>query len=110
MLLVSAVFLYLAMLSHYSAFLFVAAFGVYSAWYLLRQFSARKFGRGMLVSWLVMQIGAVGIAVILYVTQISKVKETPVAEHAVATCLSRSYFHPGHGSRLLFLLPRTFRV
>ncbi len=110
MLLVSAVFLYLAMLSHYSAFLFVAAFGVYSAWYLLRQFSARKFGRGMLVSWLVMQIGAVGIAVILYVTQISKVKETAVAEQAVDTWLSRSYFHPGHGSWLLFVVARTFSV
>ena len=110
MLLVSAVFLYLAMLSHYSAFLFVAAFDVYSVWYLLRQFSARQFGRGMLVAWLVMQIGAVGISVILYVTQISKVKETAVAEQAVDTWLSRSYFHPGHGSWLLFVVARTFSV
>src|SRR5258708_14817957 len=95
MLLVSAVFLYLAMLSHYSAFLFVAAFGVYSVWYLLRQFSSRQFGRGMLVAWLVMQIGAVWVSVIFYFTQISKVKETAVARQAVDPWLSSATFHPG---------------
>ncbi|MFY9793059.1 MAG: glycosyltransferase family 39 protein, partial [Candidatus Sulfotelmatobacter sp.] len=60
--------LYLAMLSHYSAFWFAAALGIYA---LLRFFTGR-FSTTLKMTWAIGQIGALALAIFLYKSHISK--------------------------------------
>jgi hypothetical protein len=105
MLLASA-FLCLSMLSHYSAFLFAAALGIYSLWRIANLRPSAK----VVLAWVAGQTAALGLASFLYVTQISRIKGTSVAEQAFDGWLSRSYFHSGHGSPLVFMVARSFSV
>lgn len=104
--LLSSVCLYLAMISHYSAFLFVAAIGVYAALRMIR----RRVPRKVAISWGLGQLGALGLAVFLYMTHISRIKGTTIAVQAFQLWLYRSYFHPGHGHVFTFALTRSFSV
>jgi hypothetical protein len=104
--LASAACLYLAMLSHYSALLFVAALGVYT---LLRLFSTRP-PLAVTAVWVAGQVCALALVGFLYVTQLSKLKHTTMAEQAFDSWLNKSYFHPGHGSPIVFALTRSFSV
>ena len=102
MMLLSAISLYLAMLSHYSAILFAAAIGVYSLLRLIAQRPSVKFG----VTWLSGQMGAIGLFTALFVTHISKLK----GDYAAGTIygwLANSFFRPGHDNPLLFVIART---
>jgi uncharacterized membrane protein len=71
--LLSCLCLYLAMLSHYSAFLFAASLGVYV---ILRMISLRMTSRGprtaLLTTWVIGQVAGLGLAWFLYATHISK--------------------------------------
>jgi hypothetical protein len=64
-------FLYLAILSHYSAVFFVAACGIYA----LARFVDSKPPRKLLAAWAIVQLGALAIYVFLYVTQVAKLKD-----------------------------------
>lgn len=102
--------LYLAMLSHYSAFLFAGALGVYV---LLRIFEERPSIRLVLL-WAIGQLGALGIAAFLYKTHISKLgvgeSRTALQGWMSEFFLRRSYFDPARDNRLTFLLGHTFGV
>ncbi len=98
--------LWLAMLSHYSALLFAAAFGIYSAWRLVRQ----KFPRRLTTAWIAGQLGAVALFVTLYRLQISRLRSSVLAVQAVTEWLRRSYFRPGQDNLLAFVLGRSFAV
>lgn len=101
----SSVCFYVAMLSHYSAFLFVASIGVYA----LLRFLQRKNSLATLFSWGIGQIGALALVILLYVTHISKIKGTTMAEQAFDGWLRKSYFH--HGDNVVtFLATRTFSI
>src|ERR1700733_14972061 len=63
-----SVCLYLAMLSHYSAFLFAAALGIYA----LLRFSSVRPGFPLISVWAVGQVGALALAMDLYKTHLSK--------------------------------------
>ena len=63
-------FLYLAILSHYSALFFVAACGIYA----LAGFADSKPPRKLLAAWATVQLGALAIYVFLYVTHVAKLK------------------------------------
>jgi hypothetical protein len=102
MMLLSAMALYFALLSHYSAILFAAALGVYSLSRLLARRPSVKLG----VAWVSGQAGAVGLVAALYITHISKLK----GEYAAGTVngwLAHSFFRPGQDNPLLFVIART---
>lgn len=87
----SFICLWLAMLSHYSALLFAAALGTYSA---IRLWPMRA-SAGLLTAWLAGQLGTLALFAWLYRVHISRLKESFLAEQAIADWLRRSYFHAG---------------
>jgi len=95
-----------AVLAHYSAPLFVAALGIYA---LLRLLSERPRST-VTTTWVAGQLGALALLGFLYVTHISKITHTTMAQQAFDSWLYKSYFHPGHGSLFVFVLARTFSV
>jgi dolichyl-phosphate-mannose-protein mannosyltransferase len=107
---VFTVYLYLAIMSHYSAFLFAAALGVYA---LLRIFSKRP-STGLVSVWAIGQLGVLALAIVFYKTHISKLGWT---ESTAATqgwlsdmYLRRSYFDSAHDNPVVFVLGHTFGV
>jgi 4-amino-4-deoxy-L-arabinose transferase-like glycosyltransferase len=105
-----SLFLYLAMLSHYSAFLFAAALGIYA---LFRILSERPHVRLSAV-WAVGQLGALALAVFLYKTHLSKLgagdSRTVLQGWMSDYYLHHSYFDPAHDNPLMFLVTHTFGV
>ena len=100
--LLSAIALYLALLSHYSAILFAAVIGVYSLLRLIACHPSAQVG----IAWVSAQAGAVGLVAALYVTHISKLK----GDYAAGTIngwLANSFFRPGHDNPLLFVIARS---
>jgi len=99
--LLSAISLDLALLSHYSAILFAAAIGLYS---LLRVTSPRP--AKVMAAWVMGQTSTLGLIAVLYVTHISRLK----GDYAAGTVygwLANSFFRPGHDNPLLFVIART---
>jgi hypothetical protein len=104
--LLSAGFLYLAMLSHYSALLFAAAMGAYT---LLRMFTSR-FSKKTIGAWVVGQTGALALFLFLYQTHLSRLQgNNGQGTHwfAANSFLHNSYFDPGRESPLRFALANT---
>src|ERR1700734_1810300 len=93
--------LYLAMLSHYSAFWFAAALGIYA---LIRLFSER-FSPALKTTWAIGQIGALALAIFLYKSHISKLgvgeSRTALQGWMSDFFLRRSYFDAAHDNPLL---------
>lgn len=83
-----SVFLYLGILTHYSALWFTAALGIYA---LIR---IRELPLNIAASWVASQCGAAVIYVLLYFTHISKIKGSPMAADAFAGWLREVYYHP----------------
>lgn len=84
-----SLFLYLAILTHYSALWFVLAAGIYV---LLRICSLK--GR-MRTAWIVFQVGAAGIYVWLYRTHVSQMHGGAMEAEAMTGWLRRYYFRAG---------------
>src|SRR6202453_537135 len=105
-----SVCLYLAMLSHYSAFLFAAALGIYA---LIRIFQDRITAR-LIVVWSAGQLGAVALAIFLFKTHIAKLgageSRTALQGWMSEFFLRRSYFDPARDHWLTFLAGHTFGV
>lgn len=99
------VFLYLALLTHFSAFLFAGAVGAYSLWRL----ASNQPSRRVVAIWTAGQAGALGFLVFFYVVQISKLKGGASAQH-MQMLLANSYFQRGHDHLLGFIFARTFGV
>jgi len=106
LMLISAASLWLAMLSHYSAFFFIAAIGLYA---ILRILSCET-STSTAITWVAGQIVIVALAVSFYVTHISRIKGTSMAEQAFDGWLRKSYFHQGSDNVLTFLLTRSFSL
>ena len=102
--------LYLAMLSHYSGFLFAAALGIYA----IARMWAQRPGMTVVGSWILGQGVGLGIAGALYSTHISKLSAVyPVAQPLQRFgdfYLSDWYFHAGRDRLLPFLYRGTFGV
>jgi hypothetical protein len=102
--------LYLAILSHYSAFLFAAALGFYA---LLRIVQDRP-PIGVVVGWAAGQVGALALAIFLYKTHISKLgvgeSRTALQGWMSEFFLRRSYFDRAHDNPITFLVGHTFGV
>jgi hypothetical protein len=102
--------LYLSMLSHYSAFWFAAALGLYA---LFRFFTART-SPSLVIVWAVGQLGALALAIFLYKTHISKLgigeSRTALQGWMSEFFLRRSYFDSAHENPLVFLIGHSFGV
>jgi hypothetical protein len=102
--------LYLAMLSHYSAFLFAAALGVYTLLRILRD----RPPASLTTLWAIGQLGALALAILLYKTHISKLgvgeSRTALEGWMSEFFLRRSYFDPAHDNRITFLVGHSFGV
>jgi hypothetical protein len=100
----STAFLYLAILSHYSAAFFVLSLGVYA---LVRIIEARP-SRHFMAAWIAGQAGALAIYAFLYVTHVSQIKPSEmdmwVSPHDGA------FFHPGQESLPTFTLRKSGAV
>jgi putative effector of murein hydrolase LrgA (UPF0299 family) len=105
-----ALCLYLAMLSHYSAFWFAFALGIYALFRILNE----RIGGVLVASWVASQIGGMSLAIVLYITHISNLglgDSRPVLQGWMSDeFLTRSYFDPAHGNRVVFLLGHSFGV
>ena len=101
----SFLFLYLAMLTHFSGILFAGTIGVYSLW----RMASAHFSRQVIAIWIAGQAGALGLVVFLYRTQISNLRVSAAAQH-MQVLLGTSYFHWGHDHLLQFIFARTFGV
>jgi hypothetical protein len=108
--LLSCVCLYLAMLSHYSAFLFAAGLGAYA---ILRMYSLRP-NAAVIRWWVAGQVAGVVLAWLLYATHISKLGTVyPVAlplQRFGDFYLADWYFHAGRERLVPFLYRGTFGV
>jgi hypothetical protein len=103
---VSAACLYLAMLSHYSALLWVVTLGIYG----LMRLARRSNSFGLVITWLAAQLGALALAIFLYITQVSKIKKTTMVAQAFDSWLYKSYFHAHQVNPIAFVFARTFAV
>ena len=106
LMLISALLLGAALFSHYSALLFVATLGLYALLRLVRQ---ENSGSTML-AWIAGQLFLIALVIFLYLTHISKIKGTTMAEQAFDGWLRKSYFHHGSDNPLTFLITRSFSL
>ena len=106
--LASGVFLWFALFSHFSAFLFAAALGVYAILRMVKEKSPLK----IVASWELGQVVGLGICYWLYVTQISRLGQAYGGTNATKgwmgnDYLGNSYYVPGRINPLLFVFART---
>ncbi len=102
----SAVALWIALLTHYSALLFAPALGIYS----LLRFARRRPRPATLATWLAGQILGVGLGVLLFSTHIRNLRTSGLPQQIAETWLRRSIFHPGRDHVLRFLGGNTIRL
>ncbi len=105
-----SVCLYMAMLSHYSAFLFAAALGVYA---LVRIFAEAVPAR-LVTTWVAGQLGALVLSIFLYKTHLAKLgageSRTVLQGWMSEFFLRRSYFDATRDNPLAFIVGRSFGV
>jgi hypothetical protein len=109
--LLSALSLWLAIGSHFSAFLFAAALGIYAMW---RIWTGRP-SAAVISSWIAGQLVALGLCAFLYFTQIRHLSEYFGGQDATQgwmgnAYLSHSYYVPGKANPLIFIVGRTIGV
>jgi hypothetical protein len=109
--LLSGVCLWLAIGSHFSAFLFAPAIGIYVIW---RMFSQRPAPR-VVFTWIAGQLLALALCAFLYFTQIRQLSQYFGGQDATQSWmgnayLSHSYFIPGKVNPLVFVAGRTIGV
>jgi hypothetical protein len=93
-------FLYLAILSHYSALFFTVALGLYA----LARFANLESPRKLAVPWALGQAGALMLYGFLYLTHISKLKNSIAVW---STMFDASYYEPSRANIFEFTLQRT---
>jgi hypothetical protein len=102
--------LYLALLSHYSAFLFASALGIYALFRIL----AERPPASLVAAWIAGQLGALALAIVFYKTHISKLglgDSKQVLQGWMSDFfLRRSYFDRVHDNPVVFLVGHTFGV
>jgi len=96
-------FLYLAILSHYSAAFLTLALGCYA----LARIADSQLPRRAVAAWVAGQAGALAIYTFLYFTHISKIKSS-IAIWAMP--FDPSYFHWGDGNIFTFTRTRTLDI
>jgi hypothetical protein len=101
----SSLSLYLAMLSHYSAFLFATTLSLYTILRMIRRHPDRK----VLLTWTIAQLGSVSLAALLYGTHLSNLGQPSNGGPTQGQdfYLRNSYLASSHMNPLLFACART---
>ena len=104
----SGICLCLALLSHFSAFLFAAALGSYAVWRMVKERPPLR----VFAAWEAGQVLAIGLSYFLYVTQITRLEQVyrgfSLAQGFMGTgYLAKYYFVPGKLNPLAFIFART---
>lgn len=89
---ISALTLYLALLTHYSAMIFAAAVALYG----LLGLSRKQWPARLTSTWMAGETGALAICAFLYETQISKLRQSGIPSEIASTWLRSSVFQHGH--------------
>lgn len=103
---VSAVGMYLALLTHYSALIFAATLAIYGLSRLNRPGRPIRFA----IAWSATQAGALAICAFLYRSQISQLRRNNVPTELAATWLRSSIFHRGENNVVSFAWTRSLRL
>jgi len=98
--------LYLAMLSHYSSFIFALVIGVYGG---LRLYSASA-RRSLWGLWVAGELGGILLAVFLFASHISRLEERNLPQQIADTWLRSSIYHRGEQNPFAFIVTATMRV
>lgn len=106
MMLCSAMSLWLALLTHYSAFLFALALGIYALTRLL----SFDTDRSVFLTWAAGQVGALAVGAFLYVTHISRIQSAGTTQGIADTWLREWIFHRRQGHVLMFASHSTLRL
>lgn len=104
--LASSLCLYLAMLSHYSAFFIAAALGIYG----MVRIAQRRPSPPVVWMWLAGQSAGVALAAFLYKTHLSRLNQLLSQSRLPQQYLYGSYFHRGTDHLVYFLYRGTFGV
>ncbi len=96
-------FLYLAILSHYSAAFFALATGVY----VLARIADSHLPRRAVIAWAIGQTGALAIYAFLYITHLSKIKSSLAMW---STSFGTTYFHQDSINLFTFTWQNTFSI
>ena len=98
--------LWLALLTHYSAVLVALTLGLYALW----RIASAKTRKSVVAAWAAAQAVALGIALVLFKTQVLQLKSRGRFAMAAETYLKRSSFHPGQEHAISFVLRATIRL
>jgi hypothetical protein len=103
--------LWLAIGSHFSAFLFAPTLGIYAIWRML----ARRPSVSVIAAWIFGQVVAVSLCAFFYFTQIRRLSQYFGGQDATRAWmgnayLSHSYFDPGRVNPLAFIVGRTIGI
>ena len=96
-------FLYLTILSHYSAVFFTVALGLYALGRFIEPGPSRK----LIPHWLAGQAGALALYGVLYVTHVSKLKHNITIWAAL---FEKSYYEPSGGNIFAFTSEKTLAI
>jgi hypothetical protein len=105
-LLLSALALYLALLTHYSALLFALTIAVY-ALMRLRTVSPRAKFLGV---WIASQVAALGMAAVLFKTHVSLLRGRNLPERIADSYLRGSIYHSAQEHVVSFVIKTTIRL
>jgi hypothetical protein len=101
----SAVSLWLAILTHYSALVFAVSLGLYTLVNIFRRKAPAAVG-----VWIAGQAIALTICAFLYKSQISKLQQIGIPSEIASTWLRSSMFHRGEDNLLIFIWSKTLRL
>jgi 4-amino-4-deoxy-L-arabinose transferase-like glycosyltransferase len=104
--LLSSLSLYLALLTHYSSFIFALTLGIYA---LVRVRTSKPQTR-VAVAWMVAQLGALTLCAFLYFTHISGLNSSGLPEEIANTWLRTSIFHSDQYHLAAFCIRNTVRL
>jgi len=106
LMIVSTFLLLLALLTDFSAFLTVFALGLFALAYVI----AYRPGARLTVVWIAGQLAVLGLALLLYKTQIVHLQGFGAQQFAREGWGRNIYFHPGSDNALLFALQNTLSL
>jgi uncharacterized membrane protein len=106
MMLASGFFLWLALLTHYSALLFALTIGAYA----LLRIRASKPSSILVATWAGAQLAALAITVILFKTHVTKIRARGGPTALADTYMKGSIFHPAQDHLAVFVFKTTIRL
>jgi hypothetical protein len=106
MMVLSAISLYLALLTHYSSLIVALTLGIYALVRLLASDASPR----LIGAWVIGQLGGLALCAYLYTSHLARLRRSGLRKEIGNTWLRTSIFHPGHDHILTFVGTRTVRL